>query len=186
MQQTDRKIKVVETDREIAMDFPIFSQVVLEIRAFAFADALTVAALAVLEGIFSVDNSLVLAILVRTLPKKQQKKALTYGIVGAFAFRFLALVFAAHLMRFVVFKRKIGMSTGCCSNSSVRKSRLRTSYHSTMFPRKLFPISKKKAILKSAVTRNSIRRLRLASNQTGTFQYSKETRAVVSPWLDRI
>jgi YkoY family integral membrane protein len=86
------------------MDFSIFSQVALEIKAFTFADALSVGTLAVLEGILSVDNSLVLAILVRTLPKNQQKKALTYGIVGAFAFRFLALVFAAHLMRFTIFK----------------------------------------------------------------------------------
>ena len=50
------------------------------------------------------DNSLVLAILVRTLPKKQQKKALMYGIFGAFFFRIVALVFAAHLMRFLAFK----------------------------------------------------------------------------------
>ena len=42
--------------------------------------------------------------LVRTLPREQQKKALTYGIVGAFVFRFLALVFAAHLMGMWVFK----------------------------------------------------------------------------------
>jgi YkoY family integral membrane protein len=58
----------------------------------------------VLEGILSVDNALVLAILVRTLPKHQQKKALAYGIVGAFAFRFLALLLAAYLMRMVIFK----------------------------------------------------------------------------------
>lgn len=52
----------------------------------------------------SVDNALVLAILVRRLPREQQKKALTYGIVGAFVFRFIALVFAAHLMRFGLFR----------------------------------------------------------------------------------
>jgi YkoY family integral membrane protein len=67
-------------------------------------DGLIILTLAALEGILSVDNSLVLAILVRTLPKEQQKKALSYGIIGAFAFRFLALLLAAHLMRFSIFK----------------------------------------------------------------------------------
>ncbi|UCF90738.1 MAG: TerC family protein [Desulfobacterales bacterium] len=86
------------------MGFSIFSQMIAELSGFAVADALTIATLAALEGILSVDNSLVLAILVRTLPKNQQKKALTYGIVGAFAFRLLALIFAAHMMRFVFFK----------------------------------------------------------------------------------
>jgi YkoY family integral membrane protein len=81
-----------------------FNQVISEFSGFAVSDVLTIATLAVLEGILSVDNSLVLAILVRTLPKRQQRKALTYGIVGAFAFRLLALIFAAHMMRFVFFK----------------------------------------------------------------------------------
>jgi YkoY family integral membrane protein len=67
-------------------------------------DLLTVATLAVLEGILSVDNALVLAILVRTLPKHQQQRALAYGIAGAFAFRLLALVLAAHLMQLWAFK----------------------------------------------------------------------------------
>lgn len=40
----------------------------------------------------------------RSLPKEQQKKALAYGIIGAFVFRILALIFAAYLMRFVIFK----------------------------------------------------------------------------------
>jgi YkoY family integral membrane protein len=68
------------------------------------ADIATVATLAILESVLSVDNALVLAILVRTLPKHQQKKALTYGIVGAFVFRFLALVFVTYLMRLIFFK----------------------------------------------------------------------------------
>lgn len=82
----------------------ILTQVISEFQALGGADTLAIATLAVLEGILSVDNSLVLAILVRTLPKEQQKKALMYGIFGAFFFRVVALVFAAHLMRFVVFK----------------------------------------------------------------------------------
>ena len=82
----------------------LVAQIVQEIHALQPLDALTVATLTLLEGILSVDNALVLAILVRTLPKETQKKALTYGIVGAFAFRFIALVFAAHLMEMVAFK----------------------------------------------------------------------------------
>lgn len=78
-----------------------FSQ---EFHALSGADGLAIITLAILEGILSVDNSLVLAIMVRTLPKEQQKKALMYGIFGAFFFRVVALIFAAQLMRFIAFK----------------------------------------------------------------------------------
>jgi YkoY family integral membrane protein len=42
---------------------------------------------------------MVLAVLVLGLPKKDQKKALQYGIFGAFAFRALATLLAAYLIR---------------------------------------------------------------------------------------
>jgi YkoY family integral membrane protein len=45
--------------------------------------------LVILEGLLSADNALVLAVMVRHLPEQQQKKALTYGIWGAYFFRFL-------------------------------------------------------------------------------------------------
>jgi YkoY family integral membrane protein len=86
------------------MDWTVTNQIAAELHTFALTDTVTVVTLAFLEGLLSVDNSLVLAVLVRTLPRHQQKKALTYGIIGAFAFRFLALIFAAHLMRFSIFK----------------------------------------------------------------------------------
>ena len=86
------------------METSLLMQLTQEFQALSGADGLAVLTLAILEGILSVDNSLVLAILVRTLPKEQQKKALMYGIVGAFFFRGVALVFAAHLMRFIAFK----------------------------------------------------------------------------------
>jgi YkoY family integral membrane protein len=86
------------------MNAELFTQILSELHSFQPIDLLTIATLAVLEGILSVDNALVLAILVRTLPKHQQKKALAYGIVGAFAFRLLALLLAAYLMRLIVFK----------------------------------------------------------------------------------
>jgi YkoY family integral membrane protein len=86
------------------MNAELFAQILGELHSFQAFDLLTIATLAVLEGILSVDNALVLAILVRTLPKHQQKKALAYGIVGAFAFRLIALLLAAYLMRLVIFK----------------------------------------------------------------------------------
>jgi YkoY family integral membrane protein len=55
--------------------------------------------LIVLEGLLSADNALVLAIMVKHLPKGRQKKALLYGIVGAFIFRFLMLAAAQWIIR---------------------------------------------------------------------------------------
>ncbi|MDB5352289.1 MAG: Integral rane protein TerC [Planctomycetota bacterium] len=61
---------------------------------------LTIGWLVILEGLLSGDNALVLAVMVRHLPKPQQKKALRYGIIGAFVFRAIALVFASYLLRY--------------------------------------------------------------------------------------
>src|SRR5919108_5303878 len=72
-----------------------------------FSDFLTIALLIVLEGLLSADNALVLAILVLGLPRRQQRKALRYGIVGAFAFRILAVLLAVHLIQ-VGFVKLIG------------------------------------------------------------------------------
>ena len=44
---------------------------------------------------------MVLALLAGKLPPHQQKKALTYGLVGAIGFRLIALFFVTHLMRWV-------------------------------------------------------------------------------------
>lgn len=63
------------------------------------ADFLTIGLLVLLEGLLSADNALVLAILVLGLPRHQQKKALRYGIVGAFGFRIAATLLAVHLLR---------------------------------------------------------------------------------------
>lgn len=62
-------------------------------------DFLTIGLLVVLEGLLSADNALVLAILVLGLPRKDQRKALRYGIVGAFTFRILATILAVHVLR---------------------------------------------------------------------------------------
>jgi len=57
-----------------------------------------------LEGLLSVDNALVLALMVSVLPEDQQKKALKYGIWGAFIFRFIAVLLAALLIKIWWFK----------------------------------------------------------------------------------
>ena len=66
--------------------------------------ALTVATLVVLEGLLSADNALVLAVMVRHLPKPQQKRALRYGMLGAFVFRLIAVVFASTLLQYWILK----------------------------------------------------------------------------------
>lgn len=47
--------------------------------------------LVVLEGLLAADNAIVMAVMVKHLPEEQRKKALFYGLVGAFIFRFGAL-----------------------------------------------------------------------------------------------
>jgi YkoY family integral membrane protein len=64
------------------------------------SDLITIGLLVLLEGLLSADNALVLAILVLGLPRRQQRKALRYGIVGAFVFRILATLLAIHLIAF--------------------------------------------------------------------------------------
>jgi len=68
------------------------------------SDFLTIALLVALEGLLSADNAMVLAILVLGLPKAQQRKALRYGIGGAFAFRAVATILAAYLIRLAAVK----------------------------------------------------------------------------------
>lgn len=71
------------------------------------ADFITIALLVILEGLLSADNALVLAILVLGLPRKDQRKALRYGILGAFFFRIVAILLAVHLIQ-VSFVKLIG------------------------------------------------------------------------------
>lgn len=73
------------------------------------ADLVTIGLLVLLEGLLSADNALVLAILVLGLPKRERRKALRYGILGAFAFRIVAIVFAAHMMQLGIVKLAGGL-----------------------------------------------------------------------------
>ncbi|MCC7301793.1 MAG: TerC family protein [Bacteroidia bacterium] len=54
--------------------------------------------LVLIESLLSVDNAAVLATMVMDLPEKQRGKALKYGIIGAYVFRGLALLFASWLV----------------------------------------------------------------------------------------
>ena len=60
--------------------------------------------LAFLEGLLSADNALVLALMVRHLPKREQRRVLFYGIWGAVGFRVIALLLSAFLLKFWFFK----------------------------------------------------------------------------------
>ncbi|MCM3710118.1 TerC family protein [Sporosarcina luteola] len=51
-----------------------------------------------LEGLLAADNAVVMAVMVKHLPKVQQKKALFYGLLGAFVFRFAALFMITFLV----------------------------------------------------------------------------------------
>lgn len=54
--------------------------------------------LIVLEGLLAADNALVLAIMVKHLPDAERKKALFYGLAGAFVFRLLSLFVISFLV----------------------------------------------------------------------------------------
>lgn len=73
-------------------------------QQIAGSDAAIVGLLIILEGVLSIDNALVLGLLARRLPKHQQKKALTYGLVGAFVFRIIAIFTATLLLKLPIMK----------------------------------------------------------------------------------
>ncbi len=73
-------------------------------QTFNFNDLAIIGLLVVLEGVLSIDNALVLGLLAKRLPKHQQKRALTYGLVGAFGFRLFAIGAASLLMQWRVVK----------------------------------------------------------------------------------
>lgn len=60
--------------------------------------AWTVLVLVVLEVLLSADNALVLALMVKDLPPRKRLQALTYGLLGAYVFRFAAIFFATLLI----------------------------------------------------------------------------------------
>lgn len=63
------------------------------------AAALIIGNLIIIESLLSVDNAAVLATMVMDLNKEQRKKALKYGILGAYFFRGVCLLFASWLIK---------------------------------------------------------------------------------------
>ncbi|MEW6469223.1 MAG: DUF475 domain-containing protein [Bacteroidota bacterium] len=62
------------------------------------ASGLVIINLIIIESLLSVDNAAVLATMVMDLPKEQRKRALKYGIIGAYVFRGICLIFAAYII----------------------------------------------------------------------------------------
>ena len=75
--------------------YPIFQ----EILDNPGPSAAIVGNLILIESLLSVDNAAVLATMVRDLPINQREKALKYGIIGAYIFRGIAMIFAAYLIQ---------------------------------------------------------------------------------------
>lgn len=55
--------------------------------------------LIIIESLLSVDNAAVVATMVLDLSRKDRKRALSYGIVGAYVFRGICLFFATYLIQ---------------------------------------------------------------------------------------
>ena len=64
-------------------------------QTFQAQDLMVVGLLIVLEGVLSIDNALVLGLLAKRLPKLPARRALTYGLIGEFVFRLVAIVMAS-------------------------------------------------------------------------------------------
>lgn len=54
--------------------------------------------LILIEGLLSVDNALAIAAMANHLPEEQKRKALRWGIIGAYGFRGIAMAFAAYII----------------------------------------------------------------------------------------
>ena len=68
-------------------------------QTFDLRDLFVIFVLIVLEGVLSIDNALVLGLLVRKLPENLRKRALSYGLIGALFFRIIAVLLAGMLLR---------------------------------------------------------------------------------------
>lgn len=68
-------------------------------QTFQTSDLASIAALVLLEGLLSADNALVLAVMVRHLPKDERQRALLYGLGGAFVLRLVAILLASVVLQ---------------------------------------------------------------------------------------
>lgn len=81
-----------------------FGELLDQIARQPLASLTVVVNLILIESLLSVDNAAVLATMVLDLPKDQRRKALKYGIIGAYVFRGICLLFAAVLIQIWWFK----------------------------------------------------------------------------------
>lgn len=81
--------------------FPLLPLGLIEIfnQKLEASDLAVVGLLVLLEGVLSIDNALVLGLLAKRLPKHQRARALSYGLIGAFVFRFIAICTASLLLQ---------------------------------------------------------------------------------------
>jgi YkoY family integral membrane protein len=77
----------------------VFTEEINQILAQPIPSLMVVLNLILIESLLSLDNATVLAIMVRPLREDQRDKALKYGIIGAYVFRGLALVFASIIIK---------------------------------------------------------------------------------------
>jgi YkoY family integral membrane protein len=77
----------------------VFTEEINQILAQPIPSMMVVLNLILIESLLSLDNATVLAIMVRPLREDQRDKALKYGIIGAYVFRGLALIFASIIIK---------------------------------------------------------------------------------------
>lgn len=75
------------------LDFHMWAEVLSKPSSWGL-----ILSLAILECLLSADNALVLSAFVQRLPKHQQKKALVYGLWGAYLFRFILIGLGTYLI----------------------------------------------------------------------------------------
>lgn len=75
-------------------DFTMWKEVLVDPVSWGY-----IGTLVILEGLLSADNAIVLAIMVKSLPVNQQRKALTYGLFGAYFFRFICIGLGIYLIK---------------------------------------------------------------------------------------
>lgn len=73
-------------------------------QVFSLGDLPVIGLLVLLEGVMSIDNALVLGLLAKRVRPEWQKKALTYGLIGAFVFRAIAISVASFLLTWHIVK----------------------------------------------------------------------------------
>ncbi|MEQ1903450.1 MAG: hypothetical protein ABL888_04635 [Pirellulaceae bacterium] len=73
-------------------------------QVFEIQDIWVVGVLIILEGVLSIDNALVLGLLAKRVRPDQQARVLTYGLVGAFVIRLIAIGFAQYLLGWRIVK----------------------------------------------------------------------------------